>query len=666
LNVHARAGGTLYHKYCAKLLQGWGGELGNAYSGTEEGAAFLAALNEISIKQVRLLIANLIEQGLDRKVPTRLSDQELRVVMSSTIRHIPLVKQLHARTCILTKDFEVLSASLSATLEHLSDDVLRLIEVLVKNRDTPGRSRQVSLADAAAVVPHRPLTAARKQLKGEGTEVVGPGMRRLSYLSLEKATASPASKLLLQSSSDVTAQQMSPEVAGATARGKATSRTRQVSMAKRAQREDMMTIHSVKHQLIDSIDDSSVPVERILECKDMIRKAQQNHMELEEGDNAQMDSDDEMALYAEIDAMTEAQERADAMRLSWERVGTTERERRGVSLCVVRVGDEGCVSKGTSMRARSLARSLARTHAHASACIYAHIKRMHANAAAKLFNQTALTVSSLEEAYAILHQVLCKSANTKHHTSRLDGTETHKNPASLSDAQLSTEDLAIAAAKLGAHLEDLDLGQVLEEVQTTVSDLESIAPHRNCQTSSQRVRIWALISSSPTFRKAIIKMHINEDLVDFMSSELRHIFIQSEARALVAGCRRRTVAEGVVLYDDAPGTRKSPFWTLILKGSARITRVLADKDKEAVHGLAEAGHFFGACALWKDKNFDGSFRLRREDTVASIFNENAPTTSTSIVAGPGCVVLEVSMCLRPCCADGVSVRVRCLRASKES
>ena len=106
-----------------------------------------------------------------------------------------------------------------------------------------------------------------------------------------------------------------------------------------------MTIHSVKHQLIDSVDDSSVPVERILECRDMIRKARQNPTEFEEGENAQMDSDDEMALYAEIDAMTEAQERADSMRLSWERVGTRERERRGVSLCVVRVGEEGCVSK---------------------------------------------------------------------------------------------------------------------------------------------------------------------------------------------------------------------------------------------------------------------------------------------------------------------------------
>ena len=258
----------MYHKYCAKLLQGWGGELGNAYRGTEEGAAFLAELEELSIKQVRLLISNLIEQGLDRKVPARLSDQELRVVMSSTIRHMPLVKELHERTSILTKDFEVLSGNLNETLDHLSQDVLRLIDVLVKNRDTAGRSRQTSMADAATVVPHRPLTAMQKKLNGAGKELERPGMKRLTYLALEKAKpregqVGPALR-----------RSTLPGVVGDSPRGKTSGRMTQVSTAKRAQKEDMKTIHSIKHQLIDSIDDSSVPVERILECQDMIRKAQ--------------------------------------------------------------------------------------------------------------------------------------------------------------------------------------------------------------------------------------------------------------------------------------------------------------------------------------------------------------------------------------------------------
>jgi len=44
--------GTLYHKFCAKLLQGWGGELGT-FKGTKIGDGFLADLNDISIKSIR-------------------------------------------------------------------------------------------------------------------------------------------------------------------------------------------------------------------------------------------------------------------------------------------------------------------------------------------------------------------------------------------------------------------------------------------------------------------------------------------------------------------------------------------------------------------------------------------------------------------------------------
>jgi hypothetical protein len=55
-------GGTLYHCFCGKLLQGWGGEL-NRYKDTKEGDEFLERLEQISIKTVRLLISKLISQG---------------------------------------------------------------------------------------------------------------------------------------------------------------------------------------------------------------------------------------------------------------------------------------------------------------------------------------------------------------------------------------------------------------------------------------------------------------------------------------------------------------------------------------------------------------------------------------------------------------------------
>jgi hypothetical protein len=55
-------GGTLYHCFCGKLLQGWGGEL-NRYKDTKEGDEFLERLQQISIKTVRVLISKLISQG---------------------------------------------------------------------------------------------------------------------------------------------------------------------------------------------------------------------------------------------------------------------------------------------------------------------------------------------------------------------------------------------------------------------------------------------------------------------------------------------------------------------------------------------------------------------------------------------------------------------------
>jgi len=80
----ALKGGTLYHQFCAKLLQAWGGQLGT-YKDTKEGNAFLTKLESISIQTVRLLISRLIGQGLDRSAPSRMSDDELQIVMSATV-----------------------------------------------------------------------------------------------------------------------------------------------------------------------------------------------------------------------------------------------------------------------------------------------------------------------------------------------------------------------------------------------------------------------------------------------------------------------------------------------------------------------------------------------------------------------------------------------------
>lgn len=244
-------------------------------------------------------------------------------------------------------------------------------------------------------------------------------------------------------------------------------------------------------------------------------------------------------------------------------------------------------------------------------------------------------------------QVLRGAAATGTENTKLRCESMGEN-ASASDTEIRMEDLAIAAAQLGARIEGLDLAQVLEEVQTTISNLSILAPGRDCHLHSNRLRLWALISSSPSFRKAIIDMEINEPLVDFMSSELQHLFTQSDARVMLAGCRRRAVKEGVVLYDDASG-RKSGYWTLIVQGSVRITR-MEGPNKEQVYGLAEKGHFFGARAVWRESTLVGtSFKLGRQSSAAALLGEEQQAATTEIVAAAGCVVMEVSMCVRQCC-----------------
>lgn len=64
----------------------------------------MASLDGISIKSIRQVIRKLIDQGHDKVCPDRLDDQQLLVVMTATIRHMPLVTQLLENTRIITKE----------------------------------------------------------------------------------------------------------------------------------------------------------------------------------------------------------------------------------------------------------------------------------------------------------------------------------------------------------------------------------------------------------------------------------------------------------------------------------------------------------------------------------------------------------------------------------
>ena len=116
--------------------------------GTKEGQQFMEDLKLISIKEVRLLISNLIEQGLDREVPNRLSEQELSVVMSATVQHMPLISQLHERTAMISTHFQELSDGLSLEVEELRGEMLNLVNMLILGEETQfGRTSRKYVLD---------------------------------------------------------------------------------------------------------------------------------------------------------------------------------------------------------------------------------------------------------------------------------------------------------------------------------------------------------------------------------------------------------------------------------------------------------------------------------------------------------------------------------------
>jgi hypothetical protein len=126
----ALQGGTLYHMYCAKLLQAWGGEL-SRYHGSEEGAKFMEEIEKISIKSVRLLISKLIGQGLDRSKPHRLGDQAALVVMGACVRHMDIIVRMKERVASIAAEMSVLTQSIdkcSAEVQAHVESMLQLLE----------------------------------------------------------------------------------------------------------------------------------------------------------------------------------------------------------------------------------------------------------------------------------------------------------------------------------------------------------------------------------------------------------------------------------------------------------------------------------------------------------------------------------------------------------
>ena len=92
----ALQGGTLYHMYCAKLLQSWGGKV-SLLQGTPDGEQALAELDKIDIADVRHKLKYLIAQGHDQAVPKAMTEYEIRFAFESCTALIPLVETVRSK-----------------------------------------------------------------------------------------------------------------------------------------------------------------------------------------------------------------------------------------------------------------------------------------------------------------------------------------------------------------------------------------------------------------------------------------------------------------------------------------------------------------------------------------------------------------------------------------
>jgi len=101
-------------------------------------------------------------------------------------------------------------------------------------------------------------------------------------------------------------------------------------------------MREIKAYLMDTVE-RGISITRVKECREMIINMHQPHENVqEEREVCAMDSDDELALYEEIDAMTEALERTEAARKTWELVAAKHFNQVHACMCVC-VRERVCV-----------------------------------------------------------------------------------------------------------------------------------------------------------------------------------------------------------------------------------------------------------------------------------------------------------------------------------
>ena len=592
-------GGTLYHKYCAKLLQGWGGELGT-FKNTKEGTAFLSALEHVSISNIREVIRKLIDQGLDKECPERMDDQQLLVVMTATARHMPLVTQLHTNTSVITREimhFKTIVYTFVAQIrDHLESVMLtlskgsrRVPEYELSSIEDIQRTRRPKTAKMGAAtraeLNHKIdlFTGIEQEDNSRVTDslvlespthshrVVGPPKRMKHWYKTGQTDIVSPEKWI--GNGTETVEQDGSGDLGMTQKGGAGRKPTLVF--KQQQSRSTASIFKRNNQrseaLVRTLFDFTIPPFALQDCFEMLKKRDKKRfLWMTEAAEGFLDSDEEDALHGEVDGMNRFQDNLDQKRseMWWEK---------------------------------------------------------HA---ARLFNQLALTIVDVESSFKLLHQILIASLP--------------QNLRPDADPLLVMETLSRALVALRTNTSQLDLDKMVEEVHLAIKPFRLLLTPKerraNKDEPSGQVRFSTLVAASSAFKDAILNMDVNKTLCDLMKSRLSYFFNEAQADILLLNSRRVTFKEKDRLFNlNAPRDVGHKYLTLVFSGEITVIRTL--DDVEISRGKCTVGCFFGSfTALENNLDFK---ELSEEEKETHVKEGGNGVNNCVMKAATACEVLLI-------------------------
>ena len=125
----ALKGQTMYHMYCAKLIQSMGGQV-SLLNGTEEGTLALQALQSLPIDDVRKRLMYLNRAGYNQLLPKLVVEDEVASAFERCLAHLPLVQTMIARLNASAEQCAVTVEALRVIAERLDAQVRPICRLL--------------------------------------------------------------------------------------------------------------------------------------------------------------------------------------------------------------------------------------------------------------------------------------------------------------------------------------------------------------------------------------------------------------------------------------------------------------------------------------------------------------------------------------------------------